>query len=270
MNSTILKLGMVLWLLIPVSTLAQTTEVRVEVFPSTLMFSYGGEKRNGYVVVQNRSSHKLTRIKLSWLPEPNLIIHTDSTELESLGPGSDIGWPVTITATKAGVRPTAIYFRIDYQDSEAQSQSLVPHMVVGPLAVQYAPPVETEALAALEVKTTLELLSEQRPGNLYLVLTNKSAFELTAGPIRGYSPKFIQLSEESVGSQVSEESTGGLRVAVPPHSYKAIKMIVKAIDRVVPGKHLMVFEVPLSWSMGGQINDRTLVVTRFCRHLLEP
>ncbi len=123
-------------------------------------------------------------------------------------------------------------------------------------------------IAKVEVKTTVKSISEQRPGTIYLVVTNISDQEIEVSRLTVFSPTIETQSDQSqkgTGAKtfIEFDVQGGLEKkkdpwsrgvtfhienpTLPRHQAMVIPVTVKVPGRVQPGTHMVVFDIELSW-----------------------
>lgn len=227
---------------------ATEAAITVELQPSSLAFAADGKPLTVLVVVRNGTSDHISDVRLTSFPDPD--IRVDAVPpIATLAPGSDDTWSVPVSTGGVAVDGRVV-LRIDYV-SQSGNAAPVKKIAVVTLPVKTQERTPVAQIADVEIKTTLESLDQQHPGQLYLVVTNKSGGPVDMLPIEAQGPSFIHIDTTP-------------RVTLTPREVRAMPIGVQAKDIVQPGKQVIVIPVRLEWRIAGRPEPEhaTIVATR--------
>jgi len=234
------------------SAWAQLPDIEVEVVPTLIQLSPSDEMQV-MVIVRNPTAEQLHDVRLSWFTDADVNVAGDALQLKVLIPHGEFAW--TLRLGRASEEPVSgtVHFRVDYTWRAQGEAEAVPRVAFGSLSVESDEPEAVEQVAGVEIKTTLESLNQQRPGQVYLVVTNKSGIPVHLKEIVPRGPEFIDFEPINFGPEGKQ---------LGPHEACAVAYNVKAKDVVRPGKHLLLFEVTLEWDKSGDTQAGRLFATR--------
>ena len=273
---------------------AQEARLQIEVAPATVVLSAPtAPVKNGkpaqpvqkpsrvWVIVRNPTAQTLSRLRLDWIDLEGTQVKPDRAAVKLppiLPPGQEAAISLEVSQGGEEALSGAIPFRVDYEINKSL------RVVSAPLTVKSREPDAVEKIADAQIKTALESLKEHEPGKIYLVLTNKSSAPITVGAITPTGPAFIRFGTmqktETGGIQpplvrlpffrsgsgeketFAEQQTFTLPFPLAPGQTATVTIDVEARSRVRQGKHLLVFTIPLTWTLGGVPQARSLVVTQ--------
>lgn len=245
----------------PATALADQTELAVNVIPSSVDIPHQGSVQV-QIMVNNLSTSMLQNVVLSSFTNAAVkVMPVSFSHLNTLAPGGEYVWNATLMQAGGGLLPGTVQFRVDYLrplQSPAQGQpGFVQRVVFATLAVQSLKPQVAQQVADVQVDTSLSSLNEQQPGQVYLLITNKSDFSLVVNKLTPKGPDFVKLVPENFKDGVPVN-----QLTVPPRQAITITIDVMAVGPVQPGNQLLVFEIALGWDDGEQQQVGNLVATQ--------
>jgi hypothetical protein len=213
---------------------AAAAGVTVEVLPSALTPKAGGQR--SITLIARNDGPVATHITVSVVrgttnSEYALTEKPDESppwRLGRLAKGEERSWNVQVV-TPARFLAGTDHFVVRYVVAGKTK------IVSAPFEVQSVAQTKLEDLVFVDAKTALDSLDEKQNGYVYLLVTNKSAVDITVADVRGEGPDFIDFTPPGP-TTIGPRQTRSLAVQVSPR------------DRVRPGKYLMVFHVPITWS----------------------
>lgn len=213
-------------------------DITVEVLPASVEFR---DRRAVpvIVVVHNTSGREVRNLRISWFTDARATIGPEVTTIEQLVPDNEVAWQLVITPGDDGPVAGTVHVRLDYALKAAQDAAATQRVLLSSISLTQANPATLDDLIKPEIKTDLVFLTEQSPGQLYLIIANKHDSAVGIKPFTPLGPDFVTID----GLQ-KEETVG-------PHQQRTLDFKVLAHERVRPGKHLVVFEVPVAWRSGG-------------------
>jgi hypothetical protein len=199
-----------------------------------------GDEPVYFLVRLKAGSQELSDITLSTFsndgleakPEPD-----SSAKVASLPVGAEQTWKVKVTPVKPGVftpGTLSVQVAVAYRegDKKLQRNQFQALTITAPGAVTVA------NLADIDFKGTLTALSEQRPGQLFVTITNKSAQPLEVTNIQVNAPRFITAKPDFKPLQLP---FGGVQV---------VPIAITVADQIVPGQYPLVVVASLKTPSG--------------------
>jgi hypothetical protein len=220
----------------PASAQAQPS-LEIQVIPESVKLLSSGPVP-AQVVVRNSGPLPLGKVTLTWFKSGGVQVIAPSTSIMRLGPGDSRVFPVTLTQTARGALPGQVTFRVAYRETDP-SGSRTRSFGSASLSVEPAEVETASEVAGVEVRTSLASLAENRPGRLYLLLSNKTNVNIRAFKVAARRPKFIKLI-------MAQE----LPISIPPGELRVIRFDVIAGPRLTPGKQILVFGAWFKWTRG--------------------
>ena len=244
------------------------------------------------VEITNLSTNTLQALQLCWFTNGAVTVTNSLPKMQcfppsnTLAPGAQYTWDVELAQTKDRLVPGTVQFRINYKrPANGQPGGLVDRTSFASLAVESLKPQAAQQVASVQVATSLTTLNEQQPGQVYLLVTNTSDFQLQINSLVLKGPDFITLNahgfKESSNSQqasnsqqqsnkcnnIGNESTNETpspagSQSIPPRQTTTIAIDVSTSCPVQPGNQLLVFEIGLQWEDGGQLQTGNLVANQ--------
>jgi len=227
-----------LWGLLSLPALSQN--VSIEVQPGSITASSSNFTAEARVILKNPSEERLRKISLGWFSNDGIKAELGKPRATVACPKREIVWPVKISVSGKSHMPGAVIFEASYV-----ARSDVKHLYAS-LALQGD---SAQKLVEASLEGNPEAVSQQRPGAIYVLVTNNIDVPV----------------EVSVGSQVPSKAVqivGGDPFQVPPRSSAAHKVEIQAASRVTPGVHPVVIEVNASWERAGQKEERHFALTK--------
>jgi hypothetical protein len=230
---------------------AQPASAKLEVAPAAAKV-FANRKTPVLVVVRNPSSTPLTNLELTSYTDAILNVEGQGYKLDTLAAKSEYAWVIELSTKPSGeFAPGTVQFRLDYSNGPGKDSAR--GVALASLEVKNGVLESAAEIADVKVETTLESLTEQTPGKVYLVITNKINREVTA-TITPTWPYGLQ--------RPKDEENKAYAVTLPPYQTDRVEIGVEAKERVRPGKHLLVFDVMLAWNESGQQQVRHNIIAR--------
>ena len=221
---------------LPVAACAQSLQVQ----PSAISSAAPGFTAQARLVLTNPGTDPLRKVTLTQFSNDGITVHFPSQGAGILAAKGQLEWPLTITVPASAHLPGTVVF-----DAAYTSGSVVNH--------QYAAlSVQTDAtLKNLDATLdgTPDPVSEQRPGALYLILTNNMDV-----------PAQVNVSFDVPPSALDTPAVQPF--AVPPRSTVAQKIALTAPFRVTPGNHPIAVNVDAIWQRNGTQEERRFALTK--------
>jgi hypothetical protein len=231
---------------------AQSVTPKLEVLPSTAKV-YPNRKTPVTVVIRNPTWIRLVGLELSWYTDAVVNVEGDTLKLGALGRNSEHAWLIQLSA-KANEEfvPGTVHFRLDYAARGRRGSTVASGVALCSLEVQSGALEDADQVADARIETTLESLTEQTPGKVYVVVTNKTGKSITATVVPTWP----------YGIKPEDAQKQSYAITLAPHQSNSVEIGVMAKERVRPGKHLLVFDVTLTWNESGQLETRHKIVTQ--------
>lgn len=232
---------------------AQQPAPTLEVLPASTEFPPVGVTRV-MLVLRNPTADSLADIRIA--PTTNLAVKiTGAPALDGshgLPPNGEIAWRIEIADSALDVTTGSIMFSAGFTKIAKATAERSPRVLVQTLAIKRK---EIAELVEMKIESTLDAIDDNRPGIIYLLITNKSSTTVRVAGITPNVPDFITIDSASIDSV--------LRTATfPPHETGVLPIPIKTDSRVQPGKHLLLFTVKLAWKDHGEIGSRNIIVSR--------
>ena len=232
----LIALTFVLFSILKATSFAQEPLVKLEVTPATIELPAKGEAQ-AQVVLRNKSQTALQNVKLDWFSGTQVDIKADEpNELASLPSQADRYWTLHFDQSTNGLIPGNVYLRVKYDTTGTTGVSQV---LYATLAVNSRQTDEVNKVVEVVPRTSSTQLNEQRPGQVFLVITNKGNLPITLGQITSSGPGFIS------GTPDMSKLPPNNQIEARDSAYVPVE--IKVIDAVRPGKHLLLFQTPIEW-----------------------
>lgn len=226
--------------------------VALELTPATLDLPAKGEAQT-QLVLRNRSNGELQNIKVDWFSGTGAIIGADEPrELDKLPPLAEKYWTLKLSQDASGLIPGNIYFRVSYNTAGGTS---VPKVLFATLAANSRQSDEVSKVVEVAAQTASTQLNEQRPGQVFLVINNKSNLPIRVGQISARGPGFISGEPDLEG--ITKNPDGSFTIAA--RDSLSVPVRIKVEDVVRPGKHLLLFQVPVEWGASKQVQKANVI-----------
>jgi hypothetical protein len=147
-------------------------------------------------------------------------------------------WKIKVAPAKRGVfSPAALNVQVavgyrEGKDKPLQRYQFQTLSITAPGAVTVTP------LAEIEFKGTLEALSHQRPGRLFVAIANKSSEALDVTDIKVSTSSYIKATPDKT------------QLKLPYGSAEAVPVSIEVGDQIVPGKYPLVVVATLRTPAG--------------------
>lgn len=166
------------------------------------------------------------------------VVPPDSATVAALPAKAEQLWKLKVTPAKPGVvAPGALSVNVSVAFKEGQGTPLQRHLF-GTLSITAPGAVTMPTLAEIDFKGSLEALSHQRPGQLFVTVVNKYAQALDVTDIMIRTPKFIIATPATTRLQIPYGETG------------VVAVTVEIADQIVPGKYPVVVVAALKTANG--------------------
>ena len=249
------------------TVLAASPELTVNVVPSSVELPAQGQIEV-QVVVSNPSTDILQNVHLSWFNDRGVkVVLGKPASVSTLAPTGQFTWVVQLEQQPVnGPLTNSIQFRVDYTRPVQGQPGAMQGVAFAALSVQSVKPQAVEQVADIQVVTSLSSLNEQQPGDVYLLITNKTNFPIEITQINPQEPDFIKLVPDfRIFDKNIFDKTGILqpkqKLTVDPLQVISVAIHVTASGPVQPGQQLMVFQVTFKWGDAGQMTG-SLVATQ--------
>jgi hypothetical protein len=280
--------------------LADQPDIAVDIIPNAV--SIPPNQQNGQqgqtsndvqvdVEVTNLTNNTLQALQLCWFTNVAVTVAAANASssgncfvplINTLAPGAQQTWDVKLAQSKDRLIPGNVEFLVNYKRPvNGQPGGVVDRTTFASLSVQDLKPEVAQQVASVEVATSLTALNEQQPGQIYLLVTNTSDFQLQVNRLISQGPDFIMLDargfkDASNGQQqvsntqqqankcnsVANESRDEVpedSMLIPPRQSITIAIDVSTSCPVQPGNQLLVFQVGIQWQDEGQLQTGNLV-----------
>ena len=254
--------------LLPLTTWSQQiAPVTLEVAPKDMAIA-AGERREALVIATVTGS-PVRNLKLRARTEPGT--HAGVGRIAKLPDEvrGNVSWPVYISKDADGKTSSRIIFEAQYETGDAKAP--VPGIadVALDLTVKQRP--KNEDVATASIQTSFDKLEEQRPQDVYMLVTNMTDVPLQVTDVSANLPGFVGLmtnqncvlSPQGVSAIYSSaEQTKPL--TIPPRQDQTfhLALCIPPYTPVLTGKYLMLFDVRLSYTKDGYATSSSVVATK--------
>jgi hypothetical protein len=150
-------------------------------------------------------------------------------EVATLPANAEQTWKLKVTPVKGGVvAPGALSVQVTVAYKEASGDKLLQRFQFQTLAITAPAAVTVAALADIDFKGSLEALSHERPGQLFVTITNKHSQPLNVTDVKVSTPPFVTATFPTAPFQIPY---GGAQV---------VPVTFQVPDQIVPGKYPIV------------------------------
>ncbi len=230
-----------------VATAADDEKPALEVRPTAIKV-YPDRQTPLAIVMRNPTGKPIREVKLTCLSDANVNLDCSGLTLKTLDPLNDYSWNPKVTfKPNEQYGPGTLTFIAEYLDANGSKR-----IVSASVEVQNGAPESVDQVAEMKTESSLETLTGQNNGRVFVVVTNKTnePMDVTVKPTW---PEFIEAADGK--TEYSVNLTG--------HETKSVPIDVKATRRVRPGKRLILFNVVLQWRRQ-PATDRTQGVDAGC------
>ena len=251
--------------LLPLTTWGQqTSPVTLEVAPKDMAIA-AGERRQALVIATVTGS-PVRNLKLRARTEPGT--HAGIGRIAKLPDEvrGNVTWPVYISKDSDGKASSRIIFEAQYETGEAKAPVPGVANVALDLTVKQRP--KNEEIATAHIQTSFDKLEEQRPQDVYLLVTNLTDVPLQVTDVSANLPSFVgvmtddecEVSPNGVSTiYTSKGQTTPL--TIPPrqdHTFRTA-LCIPPYTPVLAGKYLMLFNVKLDYTKDGYTTGSSVV-----------
>jgi hypothetical protein len=263
-----------LWLALPVLVRAADPDaLELEVVPQTLEVGPCGQDSPLLVVVRNRGKNAVSELQLSLLTDVPLEFTPPKPDVKSVTAQQQTIWQFNVRCTSEF---PASSLQVVVSGKVSGDKGPITQIVDKSIPVKLREPQALESVAAIDIKSTLDSLTESDEGEIVVVVSNK-----TKRPIKvcvtPSGPKFIKLTpvqseaeaqssspcsagaaRGAAGKPATEKSNASPERTVDGLRTEAFTFIATANGRVQPGKQLLLFQVHLATDR----DKRDFLITR--------
>jgi hypothetical protein len=235
------------------SAVADDTQVKLELTPATVDLPTKGEAQT-QLVLRNKSAAGLQNIAIAWFSgtEAEIKAEDSSKDPANLAAQAEKYWTVHLAQGVRGLVPGSVYFRVTYNTTGAKS---VPQVLYATLTVNSRQADEVSKVVEVVPNTASTQLNEQRPGQVFLVINNKSNLPIRLGQITAAGPSFISGTADM--SALPKNADGCVQIEARDSGY--VPVSIKVTDTVRPGKHLLIFTVPIEWGVDEHLRKANVI-----------
>ena len=235
-NSSILLRICLLWLIVPALLHAAGPEgLELEVVPQSLELGPCGKDSPLLVIARNQGKSAVANLQLTLLTDLPLEI-TPKPDVRTLVSLQQTSWQFNVRCVSefpAG----SLHVVLSGDSAEKNNGQALRQIVTKSISVKLREPQTLESVAAIDIKSTLESLTDSDKGEIVVIVSNKTLRPITVN-IDPTGPEFIKLTPSPADSKTPEKRIDGLRT-------ETFTFIASANGRVRPGKQLLMFKVRL-------------------------
>ena len=254
--------------LLPFTTWSQqTAPVTLEVAPKDMAIAAG--ERRQVLVVATVTGSPVRNLKLRAHSEPGTRVGIGRiTKIPDQVRGN-ISWPVYISKDADGKLTSRVIFEAHYETGDEKAPVPGVANVALDLTVKQRP--KNEEVASASIQTSFDKLEEQRPQDVYLLVTNLTDVPLQVAEVRANLPSFVGvmngqdcvLSSQGVAT-IYSSAQQSKPIFIPQRQGQTIRVVlcIPAYTPVLAGKYLMLFDVRLHYMKDGYTTDSSVVATK--------
>lgn len=232
------------WLLpVPASLGAQAAALQTTITPDTLVVPRRGEG-TAFLTLRNGGSKRLRQLRISWLTSNLFQARSEPAAMNTLAPGAR-AVVVLRVAARGRMDSEGALLRIDYRRSNGRRETAFAQVRLRPEA-----PISAASIADVEVLSQLNNLTDVDSATVYLKVQSKTVVPLSVGPVVARGPVFLSFVVDSA------------RAIVEPGASAVLEIGVHADGWVRPGKHPLVFDVPVRVPTAGDTTTFNLTTSR--------
>jgi len=242
----------------------QTAPVTLEVAPKDMAIA-AGERRQA-LVIATVTGMPVRNLKLRARTEPGT--HAGIGRIAKLPDEvrGNVNWPVYILKDSDGKTSSRIIFEAQYETGDAKAPVPGVANVALDLTVKQRP--KNEEVATAHIQTSFDKLEEQRPQDVYLLVTNMTDVPLQVTGVSASLPSFVGVMTgdkcvvDPKGVSTIYTSNGQTTpLAIPPrqdHTFRTV-LCIPSYTPVLAGKYLMLFDVKLDYTKDGYTTGSSVV-----------
>jgi hypothetical protein len=217
--------------------------LQLEVVPQTLELSSCEQSSPFLVIARNPTSQAASALEITSFSDVPVQL-SPKPAAKSLPPGQQTSWQFEVKCNSdfaSGYLHIVLSSRLATGGGAQLAQ-----IATKSVAVKLRDPQTLDSLAAVDIKSTLESLTQADKGELVVTVTNKTV-----------QPIHVSITPKTPGFIVLDPGTTG-DVQVDPLRTQIFSFTATAQDRVRPGKQLLIFHVQLSSDRG----KRDFIISR--------
>ncbi len=223
---------------------APAAPLQLEVVPQAVELSSCDERARLLVIVRNAGQHSASDLAITSFADVPIQLLPDKVAAKSLSAYQQVSWQFDVQCRAAFL--TGSLQIILSSRMPASGNGLLSQIVVKSIPVKIRESEPLEKIAAIDVKTTLESLSQSQKGELSVTVTNKTVRPIKAS-ITPTAPSFIEYDP-----RLKQDLT------IQALRAETVTFSVTPKGRIRPGKQLLMLQVQIDTDHG----KRDFVVTR--------
>ena len=254
--------------LLPLTTWSQqTAPVTLEVAPKDMSIA-AGERREALVIASVIGS-PVRNLKLRARTEPGTHAGIGGIAKLPNEVRGNVTWPVYISKDSDGKTSSRIIFEAQYETGDPKAPVPGVANVALDLTVKQRP--KNEDVATAHIQTSFDKLEEQRPQDVYLLVTNMTDVPLQVTDVSASLPSFVGVitGDKCVVSPKAAStiytSAGQTKpLTIPPRQDQTFRMAlcIPPYTPVLAGKYLMLFDVKLDYTKDGYTTGSSVVESK--------
>lgn len=230
---------------------AGSSNITLEVIPDMIELLPEGKGAQILVIVRNSTQDTLYDLQPVFFS--NAAHAATAQPIKSLAQGEQHAWTLNIFQSMGELTSGKAVIYIHYTRGSQVDNSKTPGVLSSSIQIRKQELSATQQIAEIQVKTALESLSEKRPGVAYIIITNKSTGEIQLEKISPTGPNFICFGKTCNSTKESEIFPAIIQT-VSPNRTEFIPIDINVIDRVQPGKYMLLFNTVITWK---EVENRT-------------
>ena len=245
----------------------QTAQVTLEVAPKDMAIA-AGERREA-LVIATVTGAPVRKLRLRARTEPGT--HASVGRIARLPDEvrGNVSWPIYISKDADGRTSSRIVFEAQYETGDAKAPAPGVADVALDLTVKQRP--KNEDVATATIQTSFDKLEEQRPQDVYLLVTNVTDVPLQVTDVRTTLPSFVGLMANQncvlspQGASAIYSSSGQTKpLTIPPRQDQTfhVALCIPPYTPVLAGKYLMLFDVELSYTKDGYTTNSSVAESK--------
>lgn len=217
--------------------------LQLEVVPQTLELASCEQSSPLLVIARNPTSQAASALEITSFSDAPVQL-SPKPAVKTLAPGQQTSWQFQVKCT-SDFASGSLHIVLSSRLSTGGGTQLA-QIATKSIAVKLREPKTLDSLAAIDIKSTLESLTQADKGELIVTVANKTVQPIHVS-ITPKTPGFIVLTPGTTGD-----------VQVDPLRTQIFFFTATAQDRVRPGKQLLIFNVQLSSDRG----KRDFIISR--------
>jgi hypothetical protein len=224
-----------LWLIVPLVHAASLEGLELEVVPQSLELGSCEKDSLLLVIARNQGKSAVAKLQLTLLTDIPLEI-TPKPDVRKLISLQQTSWQFNVRCISE-FPASSLHVVLSGDSAEKNNGQAIRQIVTKSIIVKLREPQTLESVAAIDIKSSLESLTDSDNGEIIVVVSNKTTRPITVN-IDPTGPEFIKLKPSPADSQTPGKNIDGLRT-------ETFTFIATANGRVRPGKQLLMFKVRL-------------------------